>query len=435
MRSNSIFSKLSRSGIGLPLIFGFLARLAMFPLVHLDNPKFQEYGWIAQYLAQGKGYSFHWGYGGFDLILPTAYMPPGEVMIEYFGLGLFGDNLAGHTFIFLELAAIGTIFIYATWRIITLLGFSERERRVGAWLAAIYPSFLFASTTFGISTAVITIDALIIWTLLSLTSKFREGKPAITNAIITGALGGALALFRSESYPLLIAVAIFILCQYRRSPKFAKAIAGMAIAFALVVSPWIVRNYVTLHRFIPASTNGGFNFWRGHDEYTTGSSWSPGGHSIWTTDSMWSEIEPVNKVDSNVEFTADAYHYKKAKEWIASNPTLDLERTLRKPILLWGIDWYNEYAFTPQYIAIYFATIIALIAGILRIRNDKFLKNPAMRDFTKITAIWCIYYTIIVMVFFSVPRLQVILVGVYFPIVIYGADWIIEKFIPSRKKV
>ena len=406
----------------------------MFPIVHLENPKFQEYGWIAQYLAQGKGYSFHWVYGGFDLVLPTAYMPPGEVMLEYFGLALFGDNFAGHAFIFLELVAMGTIFIYATWRIITLLGFSERARRVGVWLAAIYPSFLFASTTFGISTAVIAIDALIMWSLLSFTSKLKEGTHSISTATIMGVLGGLLALFRSESYLLLPAVAILILWPYRRSPKFAKAVAAMTIAFTLVVSPWIVRNYVTLHKFIPTSTNGGFNFWRGHGEYTTGSSWNPGGHSIWTTDSMWSEIEPVPKVDSNVEFTADAYHYKKAKEWIASNPSLDIERTLRKPILLWGIDWYNKYAFTPQYVAIYFVTIVALLAGIVRIRKENLLKTTAMLNFVKITAIWCIYYTLIVMMFFSLPRLQVILIGVYFPIVIYGADWIIGKFLPNHKK-
>ena len=314
MRSNSIPASSWHSEIALPLIAGFLARLAMFPLAHLNNPKLWEYGDIVRDILQGKGYSFHWGYRGYDLVLPTAYMLPGQVAVQYLGLGLFGDTLAGHTFIFLEQVAIGTVFVYAMWRILGLLGFSERARRTGAWLSALYPSFVIAASSFGIATAVITINALFFWSLLTLSSKIRMGRPAYLVAIATGALAGLLTLFRSESYPLLIAASIIIIWQYRATPKLTRYIATTAFTFLLVVSPWIIRNYAVFHRFIPTSSSGGFNFWRGHNRDASGSSWDFDGHPIWTTDSMWNEIEPLKQVDSNVEFTEDAYHFKKAKE-------------------------------------------------------------------------------------------------------------------------
>ena len=150
---------------------------------------------------------------------------------------------------------------------------------------------------------------------------------------------------------------------------------------------------------------------------------------------MWDEIEPVKRVDSNVEFTQDAYHFKKAGEWIAAHPEIEVERTLKKGALLWGIDWYSKDARKPAYIIIYSLTFISLVAGIIRIQREKLRANPIMRDATNIIALWCVFYTLVVMTFFSLPRLQIILIGFYFPIVIYGADWTIGKLLSKRKKV
>ncbi len=427
-KSPSIWNRLWRSELALPMIVGFIARLAMFPFAHLTHPRLLEYGDIARLLVQGKGYSYPWSqYIGHDFILPSAYMPPGQVMIQALGLLLFGDTLIGHAFIFIEEVVIGTVFIYAMRGILSILFRDKKIIRFGTWLAAIYPSFVFAVSSFGVLTAVITISALFFWMLLECGLRIRSHKSTQWVAVAVGVLGGLLTFFRSESYPLVFLSVVIVIWPYRRSQQIARSFPIVCGSFLLVVAPWIVRNAVTLHRFVPTSTTGGFNFWRGHNMDATGSSWDANGNPIWTTDTMWNEFEPLGTADSAIEFKQDAYHFHRAMTWIAAHPAIEIERTFKKAILLWGIDWYSKDARRPEYILLYAITLVSLVAGVWRIRREHLRRDPAMRDALNLIAPWCIFYTAIAMAFFSVPRLQIMIFAFCFPIIVYGADWFIQK--------
>ncbi len=412
------------------MIVGCIARVAMFPFAHLTHPKLLEYGDIARLLVQGKGYSYPWSqYLGHDLILPSAYMPPGQVMIQALGLLLFGDTRTGHAFIFLEEVAVGTVFIYAMWRILSILFSDKRLVRFGTWLSAVYPSFVFAVSSFGVLTAVLTISALFFWALLEFTSRIRNHQPILWSSIAVGVLAGSLTLFRSESYLLVFLAIIISFWPYRRTPQITRSLAIVFASFLLVITPWIVRNAITLHRFIPASTTGGFNFWRGHNSDATGSSWDANGVPVWTTDEMWKELEPLGIADSTIEFKLSAYHFREAMTWIAAHPSTEIERALKKVMLLWGIDWYSEDARRPEYILLCAMTLASLVAGVWRIRREQVRRDPPMRDATNLMMLWCIFYTAIAMAFFSVPRLQIMIFAFCFPIIIYGADALMQKIL------
>jgi hypothetical protein len=428
-QSPSIRNRLWRSELALPIIVGCIARLAMFPFAHLTHPKLLEYGDIARLLVRGKGYSYLWSqYIGHDFILPSAYMPPGQVMIQALGLLLFGDTLIGHAFIFLEEVAIGTVFVYAMWRILSILFSDKRIVHFGTWLSAIYPSFVFAVSSFGVLTAVLTVSALFFLALLEFTSLLREHRPTRWPAIAVGLLAGTLTLFRSEAYLLVFLVIVICFWPYRRTPRIARSLSIVCASFLLVVAPWITRNAITLHKFIPASTTGGFNFWRGHNQDATGSSWNANGGPIWTTDSMWNEFEPLGTADSNIEFKQDRYHFRMAMDWIAPHPAIEIERTFKKAVLLWGIDWYSKDERNPAYILLYSVTIVSLIVGAWRIHREQLQRDPKMRDAMNLITLWCFFYTAIAMAFFSVPRLQIMVFAFSFPIIIYGADCLLQKF-------
>jgi hypothetical protein len=305
----------------------------------------------------------------------------------------------------------------------------------GLWLAAIYPTFVIASQSFGVLNAVLLLDALFLWALMSLTRNLRESKPWAVAAIATGVAGGALTYFRSEAVAVVGLTLLLVYGYYRHSgSRTLKAIALSCLTIGLVMSPWIVRNYTQFHKVIIGSTSGKFNFWRGHNPLATGSSWNENGQPIWTTDTMWSEMLPGLPIDTLIEFRNADYHWVKAKQWIATHPTVEAERTLRKVVLFWGIDWYSKSARTWSYIAVYAATLVFLVLGVLRLRRTGKLQDKAVRDPVAVMLLWCVAYTLITMVFFSLPRIQILMIGIYFPIVVYGLDGVVRKYWKPRPR-
>ncbi|HEY3875064.1 MAG TPA: hypothetical protein VGM92_06280 [Candidatus Kapabacteria bacterium] len=417
-----------------PLLVTFVARIAMVPFAHLDNPHLWEYGDIARQMLHGYGYAFHWSYRTISIIIPSAWMPPGQVFIQYLGLKLLGDNLSGYIFIFLEDVVIGSLVVIAMREILQEIFSDRRLIRFGTWLAALYPSFIFAASTFGIGSAVLTIDAFFLWALLATFRAVYDQRKAIGPAIGLGVSAGLLTQFRSESYLLIALTFILLAWQLWKKPDAVRAVAIAVAACAIVAAPWIVRNAVVFHRFLPTSTSGGFNFWRGHSPEATGSSWDADGGVVWTPGEMWDSIEPLAVPDTNIEFTMGRYHLQDAKAWIAAHPLLELERTLKKFVLLWGVDWYNPEAQSPIYILLYTLTLLCFVLGIIRARRTKIAARPVVRFALQAIALWCVFYTAIVLLFFSLPRLQILMIGFYFPLVVYGADEIVRKFWRNRKR-
>ena len=230
--------KLLRSPLVLPVLVGVLLRLTAYPLAHLDRPELTsqwEYSTIALNIAAGNGYAYDWKYLGKTLTQPTAYMLPGEVMIHLAALYPFGDTVTGHTVLFFEHVALGGLFIYATGKILFFLFGYSRTARLGVWLSAIYPGFIAASASFGLTSAVLAFDALFLWALLVTLSKVRNGERAWPSALGVGLLAGILAQFRSESYLLLAATALTILWLYRRSARTVLRLAAIASIGTLIV--------------------------------------------------------------------------------------------------------------------------------------------------------------------------------------------------------
>src|SRR3569623_230341 len=85
-----------------PLAIGLVLRFAVLPFANVHNPEFNEYGYIARNILAGHGYAWTWHLpSGDSATYTTAFMPPGEVYIQYTSLKLFGDSLAGYVGIFM----------------------------------------------------------------------------------------------------------------------------------------------------------------------------------------------------------------------------------------------------------------------------------------------------------------------------------------------
>ena len=376
-----------------------------------------EYGRIAKSLLSGFGYAYPWTrLDGSTVILPTAYMPPGQVFVQYLTFSVFGDSHSGIIALYLFQALEACAFIYLTGKIAELLFGSDKVTRIVIWSAALYPPFFYTTLTFGIASTTLLLNALILYTGIQFSAALRLTSERLKFSLIFGAASGLLLLYRGEA-PLII-VTILLLILYRNRNKISVALryAGLAMVVAIaMLAPWTLRNYIVFQRLIPISTNGGFNLWRGNNALTTGI-------PVWPTEELRNKIEPA--LDTAHDFdkvTSDIYTHE-ALEWIERNPVATITLSGKKALILWTVDIQSNRGYaTMVFLGIYGCTLIALGFGIVRIwrlhvsRRDEY----AAAGFGLII-LSCAIATFLAMVFFPMPRFQILLTGIYFPVAGYG---------------
>jgi MFS family permease len=78
--------------------------------------------------------------------------------------------------------------------------------------------------------------------------------------LVPGAFLGATALTRPEYLPFVAVFALIALIRVGRRRGYRLGLTSAALlvaAFAAVLAPWTIRNYVVLDRFVPVTTGGG----------------------------------------------------------------------------------------------------------------------------------------------------------------------------------
>jgi 4-amino-4-deoxy-L-arabinose transferase-like glycosyltransferase len=206
----------------------------------------KTYHWLANLIAGGHGFIRPWDYTLDGIVRPTAEHPP------LYPLLLAGVSKLGWTSWTAHRIASGVMGTAAVL-VIGLVGRRVAGRAAGlaaAGLAAVYPLLVVSDgTLYSESLYVLTIAL----TLLA-AYRFRD-RPTWRRAALVGGAIGLAALTRAEAlllFPLLVLPIVWPLGVARRR----HAAAGLA-ALALVVSPWLVRNWVTFGRPILSDNLGG----------------------------------------------------------------------------------------------------------------------------------------------------------------------------------
>jgi 4-amino-4-deoxy-L-arabinose transferase-like glycosyltransferase len=211
----------------------------------------------AGHLADGHGFQ-----RAFEPV-PTAEHPP------VFVLMLAGIDVLGGTGVLaqkLVMCAVGTVTVL----LIGLLAGRVAGPRAGliaAGLAAVYPLLwvadgsLMSETPYGVTIVLVLLAAY----------AYLE-RPGWRRAALVGALVGLAALTRGEALWLVPVLGLPLAWRAGRGwrPRLAAA-AALVCGFALVLSPWTIRNLVTFKDPILISTNA-YGVWPGancHETYYT----------------------------------------------------------------------------------------------------------------------------------------------------------------------
>jgi len=200
-----------------------------------------QYHELARGLARGEGFGttdVPWGYAWF-------------VAICY---AVFGER----AWVPLTLQVLANALVpLLLYRLVRPLS-DARTAAMAAWLTGIFSfNTVYASTQ--ASDALCTV--LFLSSLVYLARADRTGRPR--DFALSGLLGGLAAQFRPNLilFPIVVAAAYGL--RRRASGAWVRHISLYLAAVALVLSPWIVRNYTLTGRLLPTSTHGGVQLWYG----------------------------------------------------------------------------------------------------------------------------------------------------------------------------
>jgi len=146
-------------------------------------------------------------------------------------------------------SVLGSLSCVLTYRVGAEI-FGEWPGRLAGVMAAGYPMLIYHDSQLLSETPFILWTILAVWAMLRLTRRVRLRD--------VGLLGGALglaALTRPNGLLLWAGVVAWALWYWRR--RAWPIIAGATLVVIVLLTPWVVRNWIAMGAFIPASTMGG----------------------------------------------------------------------------------------------------------------------------------------------------------------------------------
>ena len=232
--------------VGLAVI-AFAVRLA-YALALDDEPHGDSvvYRDAARALADGHGYA-----EPLSVALgnpqPTAQHPPLFAMYLAAWTRLGIDSVRGHQVACCLLGAVAVVLIGLVGRHVA----GGRVGLIAASVAAVYPPLFMLDRSMNSESLYVPLIALALLLAYRLLNR-----PNAARAAALGSAIGLATLTRSDAI-LLLPVLVAPLA-WRARHRRARTFAVCAAATALVLAPWLARNWLVFERFPLLSTNGGY---------------------------------------------------------------------------------------------------------------------------------------------------------------------------------
>ncbi|MFC1525137.1 ArnT family glycosyltransferase [Planctomycetota bacterium] len=334
----------------------------------------------------------------------------------------------------LVLALIGSIISLLVY----LIGKEMFNPKVGLLAAlgsALYPPLIWYNTHLQTETLYIFFLLLFIWSLLKLfpavsiqTESRKEqqsvcpwdNKLSIGTMFMSGIFLGLATLSRSVILGFLPLVILWLfIIQRRLGWRIYKPILFFILGCALVLTPWIIRNWLIFKAFVPLTTEGGETFYLGNNERALS---TPVGfyRAGWVKElkSLGCEIE-FNKITYQLGF-----------DFIKENPGTFLKLMIDKFKRFWR-PWPHSQFVGKKVTFIYFVTNLIAFPLILIGLFYAWRYRPHLQKKYLLIYLLVFYYTFIHMLYVAVIRYREPLMLLLFIFAAYG----ISRFIGKKKEL
>ena len=334
---------------------------------------------IARNVAAGQGYVA----GETDATRrPTAARGPGYVLFLAGFYALFGSNPIPPLVAQSLLDGVCVVLVY---RIARRWFRPPAVAYLAAAAYALNPLFIQTATLLLTETVTnLTILASVWWFFVWL--ETRRTRDLVLSALVLG----LCALSKPQLAPVGIVLCLASWTQLGAA-GVARASAIVVVVVTFVLAPWIARNAVTFHRFMPGVSSGGMALWLGAGPIhgrTIGGLDAPG-----VPDSLRQLVDGMNEIESS-DWAAG-----EAKRLIASDPVHYAWLGVKKFFRLWfnvGFDGVRPSRTSWIVAALNFATIVLAFVGARRGAP----RPPAARFLLFLGIMW----TLVNVPFFTVVR-------------------------------
>lgn len=381
-------------------ITAVIARIG-FAIVFADfhTGYYWEYGEIGKNILSGRGYSYY--YLQDDVLrhrvsetttpFPSAYMPPGYVayLLPFLTIR---ENLERNILIILSHIIVSLMTVVALY-VLAERNFSENVAVLSGYIFAVVPDFLYAVVSF---TPTILFHCGVVCIMLLLYSK----RSSAASFLILGVMISLLIYVRSEF--ILFVVMLAGLFAYRREWKKLIFVSSVVI---LLMVPWSVRNYQVFHSFVPFTTSGGLNLYRGNNADQIGA---------WGNPATNERVKSLARTE-RFELELNALFYDAAVEYIGTHPLAVAKDIPVKLFDLWIFDRHSER--NNWYYTVYSVLFSVLFfIGLFRSASVRHVH----------VYIFFMYFSLVVALFFCLPRYQTMMRIAMVPFAAVGIEYVVS---------
>ena len=377
--------------------------------VDLSRDYYWEYGEIAKNLHMGKGYSlFDYDGARFEFRAspsaapcPSAFMMPGYVAFLYPFLAVTEIEVRNALILFVQ-ALIGAGGVFLMFRFTDRYA-GRREALVAAAVMACLPEFVYASGSYTPTV----LFHLMFLALLPVVYGLWAGH-TLRSELGAGALLAALIYIRPE-IALFAAVCLVALLLGRRQ----RVALHVGAVIVILLLPWQIRNAVVFHEWIPFTTSGGLNFFRGHNSLELGT---------FADDAILQGFSGLPR-GSGFEPELSRLYFRRACVYIGAEPAEEFVRTAKKLMQLWIRDSSDPRSMSFLYLIPWLFVLAGAVTGVVR--------GAAWRRH-RILILYLVCASAVAVVFLVLPRYQTMMKVALVPFTAMGVISVWDMLRPKN---
>ena len=336
--SSAVRSGLSKIPVLVWMVLVALAlRVAVIPFDTIENLMDAEHvhaweqGNVARALVAGRGFGSPFVSEQTSAIMPPVYPLIVAGIFEVLGVHTAASIFAVHAFDCLT-NALACIPIFLVAR----RSFGPRVGLWAGWAWAFFPYGIYFAAAWAWSTHLLMLS--LVWMLWA--AQRMEVSPRLRAWAGFGLLAGFAGL--CEPSVLVVAPFLLLLAATRLARAGQRWLAPGLVAcvvLAATIAPWLIREAVDFHRFIPMRDSMGLELWMGNNGYDT----------RFTSDQIHplhdaAELAAYNRMG---ELAYMDWKAAQAHAYIAAHRGWYVLMCLRRAVYLWTGYW----SFSPAYLA------------------------------------------------------------------------------------